>query len=448
MRITLLFLFALCVMVISCDHDDDTIKSSTEIEKTNEFVYEAMKYFYLWNDKIPNKDISAYTDPKKLFDDILYKRIDRWSIITDDFPGLIKRFEGINKSFGSVIFAWNPLGKQNVFGVVMYVYKDSPAYNAGLKRGDIIIKVDGQTPTTENYQYMFSKESYTVTLGLLTDKEIVDSGKSLSMAREVINEYPILHNEVMDYNGTKIGYLVYDSFIHRFDEDLKTVFADFQENNVTELIIDLRYNSGGDDVSAQLLANLIAPKSAVGKYFFKSVYNDKLTEYYAQNKKVAEERHADGLKFEDVSEGLALNRVFILTSDMSASASELVINGLEPVMNVYTIGDTTHGKCTGMTGIPDDEDNPKWGIFPVIVKASNSEGVTDYYDGLIPDKQEEEKLPLFLFGDKKDPFIAAALSQISGIPSTAPTLKTGGFKFGKLSIIGGKPDICKNILMH
>lgn len=448
MRTYLLFLLVLCLTIISCEKESDTIKIPYETRKTNEFVYSEMKYAYLWSDKIPDLNINSFSDPTDLFNKILYKKIDKWSIITDDFPALVNRFKGISTSFGSVIHIAPFSNSQKLFGVVMYVYDDSPAYNSGLRRGDLVLKIDDQEITENNYRELFGKETYTLTLGTINNGVISENGKKLNMTRREINENPILHHSIISKNGTKVGYLMYDSFIHRFDEELKSVFANFKQGGVTELILDLRYNPGGEDVSAQLLGNLIAPSSAVGKYFFKSVYNANLTDFYAKNKDIAVLHHADGLKFEHVSQGLDLKRVFILTSKISASSSELVINGLRAVMNVYMIGQTTHGKCTGMRGIPDDLENPKWGMFPVIVKASNNEGITDYYSGFEPNEKVSESLPLAPFGDETDPLISAAIRQILGESVMAPTLKTGKTEFEKISVIGGKPEIFENILMN
>lgn len=456
MKNIFLYLLAFCLLVVSCKKDDDKPANNSKYT-TQEFVYGAMQEVYLWNDHIPTLDPNSYSEPANLFEAIRYKsniyeQVDQWSFLTDDFIGVLNMFQGITTSFGHRLYlTLVEEGSPQVVALVLYVYENTPASEAGLKRGDMIYKVDGQNITLDNYKSLLGKNSYNLTWKVAVDGIPGQTDKSGSLTKREINEDPIINSQVIE--GTNVGYLMYDSFIHGYDDDLKAVFADFKSQGVSDLILDLRYNSGGDDVSATLLASLIAPKaSTTGKYFFESVYNDNFEAYYEENPDAAEKNHAKGMKFESHDECLELDRVYILTTDGTASASELVINGLEPVMeNVYVVGDTTHGKCTGMSGFPDDEDNPEWGIFPVIVKASNSAGVTDYYNGLNPDVIVDDYPPFYPFGSKEDAFIKTVLDHINGVPFTDPaaaaSLKVAKKKFKKIGTVGDKPDICKNLLL-
>ncbi len=442
-----------CLICISCSKDEikntgseKEVLSSVDIQ---EFVYSTMKEVYLWNDKIPNLTLGNFKKVENLFESICYRNVDKWSFITDDYTKTLNMFKGITTSFGHVLTLGKFSNSSNVFAIVLYVYRNSPASDAGLKRGDIIIKVDGETPTIDNYQELFGRIGYTLTMGEFIDGGIRETIEEKVLFQREIDEHPIIHKQI--FGGTKTAYLMYSSFINRFNEDLKEVFAEFKTQGVEELILDLRYNGGGDDISATMLASLIAPQLAVskGKYFFKSVYNNNFTEYFKNNIDKARERNALGMKFKNYDESLNLKRVFILTTKGTASASELVINGLKPVMDVCVIGDTTHGKCTGMTGIADDDKNPQWGIFPVIVKAANSNGVTDYFNGLFPDILVDDTFPFAPLGSIKDPLIKAALAEINSEPmNTLPIIKTERLNMEVIGTVGDKPRVCKNLILN
>ena len=153
---------------------------------------------------------------------------------------------------------------------------------------------------------------------------------------------------------------------------------------------------------------------------------------------------------------LNLNKIYILTTDGTASSSELVINGLDPYIDVVKIGTTTYGKVRGFCNPYDAPNfdrananpNHKYAMQPIAIKASNSNGVSDYYNGFTPDYpityqtssgteyEGENIIDLGVLGDVNEPFLAKALSLITGTTSkTAPTKSktTIGFDFEKVA---------------
>ena len=103
--------------------------------------------------------------------------------------------------------------------------------------------------------------------------------------------------------------------------------------------------------------------------FTKLIYNDKKS------------NESSSAIFEEQSNSLNLNRVIILTTDGTASASEALINGLEPHIEVVTIGETTYGKPVGMKVFQYED----YVFLPITFRIANSNNESDYYDGIQPD---------------------------------------------------------------
>src|SRR5690554_1307915 len=232
-------------------------------------------------------------------------------------------------------------GSDQVIAIVEFVYPNSPASEAGIARGDIFTRINGSIITDSNYQELLSLDKMTITLASLTNSGIVEQPSTINLNAIKLETNPIVVKSIAEVNGTKIGYLAYTSFIEKYDSELIQTFLEFKEAGVNELVLDLRYNGGGSVTSAQLLASLIAPTSAGGDIFISEVWNNNITEYYQQ------EDIDTQIRIEHHDAALHLNRVYVLTTQGTASASEMVIYGLKPYMEVVQIGDVTYGKYYG-----------------------------------------------------------------------------------------------------
>ena len=123
---------------------------------------------------------------------------------------------------------------------------------------------------------------------------------------------------------------------------------------------------------------------------------------------------------------LNLDRVFVLTSARTASASELLINGLDPYIDVIHIGDFTVGKNQGSITVydyinesRDKNPNHMYAMQPIVLKIGNVAGYTDFPDGLEPDIFiKESLLNPGILGDIQEPLLKIAIDQISGDASS------------------------------
>ena len=405
---------------------DDTNKIPADIIATNEWIYETMTDYYYWNDFLPvNIDLNLESDPKTYFDKLLYKNKDRWSYITDDYSSLKADNDGEPLTMGYYP-AFYLAGENNVIIVVCYVYPGSTAEEAGLKRGDIILSINNTLLDRTNYYTLYSGTNYSVQLGAIESGSLVSTGKTLTLSARVTITDPAIHHEILDIDGVKIGYLAYVEFLSGkndlFLPEMDNIFGEFKNSGINELIVDLRYNPGGDIGAAIHLASAIAPLNVTlnKEILVKLNYNYDLHRYLQLN------NYTDYLyyKFKTVSSNINLNRVFVFTTNRSASASELFIIGLKPYMDVVQIGDTTYGKYAGSWVIPDDW--KKWAMMPIIMKFSNIQGFTDFEDGLFPDHMvEDDPIEGIPFGDTSDPMVAKAIEIATGTPIPPKKAKAG-----------------------
>ncbi len=427
---TILFIFLL-LLFFSCKKEVDIVPEDKTPEPSplNDFIWKSMDDYYLWNDFIPTSvDKSVNTDPKDLFFKLLYRPTDRWSFITDDYEGLINMFKGIEKSFGHNFKLFALPNSNSVIGVIKYVIPDTPAKAAGIKRGDMFYKVDGVLLTTDNYRdLLFNRDSYTLSFGILNDNGTITYQGDISLVAEEITENPIFLDTIYELEGQKIGYLSYNQFIHEYDDTLANVFGEFKAVGITDLVLDLRYNPGGSAGTAILLGSLIARDAVVQqqKIFSKIIWNDEVTQSIIDD----EGENSDNLiwKFIPEANNLNLNRIYILVTSNSASASELVINCLKPYMDVILIGaESTTGKYVGsITLRKQNSEFSNWALQPIVLKMANANGVSDYADGFFPDYiiKDDFKAPL---GSLDEDMLARAIELITDLTLLEPARIAAG----------------------
>ena len=421
---------AFCLSACNKDDFEDKDKDKEEEEEitpataqnilVNNWINDIMPVYYLWESTLPRPLIEQRGDPEEYFYDILHVN-DKWSFITDDFEEYFSGFQGSPTSMGysPAFYLYND--SENLMIVVKYVYANSPAKNAGLKRGDIILKINDNWLTPENYYNLYSLQSYTTELATLEGSTLNLTGETIQLTAQIIETNPVLYHNTYNYNGKEIGYLVYSSFLAGKNDflldKLDEVFSDFMSKGITELVVDLRYNNGGDMRAATHLASALVPKSTAqpDDIFLKKVHNQILTNYFIQTQ--GPESAELFVKFKESNTNLNLNEIYFMTTSGTASASEAVIAGLMPYINTTLIGTNTNGKYTGMYVI-DDTENParhNYGIMPVTFKYQNTDGYSDFDNGIPVDYEIIDDLFNALpFGDPADPMLAKAIELITG----------------------------------
>ncbi|TCK68942.1 peptidase S41-like protein [Winogradskyella wandonensis] len=456
-----LFLLTITVALFatSCfeDQDDNAITAS----EINDFVWKGMNVFYVYKDETPdlandrfasNNEYAAYlngfSSPEDLFESLIYlpNDVDEFSIITPNFLELEQQLQGTRLDNGMRFGLARFSGTNNVFGFVRYVLPNSSASSQGVERGMIFTGVDGTTLTDTNFGNLLfgDNSSYTINLADYNDNgtpetdddSISPNGNSITLTKEVITENPILINEVIETNGFRIGYLMYNGFRRSSSTltELNNVMASFNAANIDDLVLDLRYNGGGSVDTAIFLASMISGLDNNTLFFEEEWNSDFQAAFESQNPAALINnftnqmiiRNSDGdITFQQTINSLGLNKVYVLTSGSTASASELVINGLRPHIEVIQIGDDTLGKPQASTTIYDSEDftrananpNHTYALQPLIYESANADGFSQYYDGLPPTlgfELTEQIGNLGVLGDINEPLLEAAILEITG----------------------------------
>ena len=418
----------------SCFEDaDDNLQPASTIDIQN-FIYRGLNYFYLYkadtpelaNDAFANQDelnnfLSNYQTPETLFDYLLSPQ-DRFSNLYSDYTLIENALSGITLSNGMEFgLVYYPDNSGNVFGYVRYVLPNTDAQSQGLKRGDLFTTVGGQQINENNYNDLLAPNSYTIGLATYNGTDFTLTGETALLNKTQYNENPVYKAETLTVNGNKIGYLMYNGFIKDYDTELNNAFAQFKADGVSSLVLDLRYNGGGSVETATDLASMITGQFN-GQVFYQEFWNDDRQADYAEN----------GLFDSTISNGssissLNLSQVYIITTRRTASASELVLNGLKPYIDAVQVGDTTTGKFQASFLLYDapapqfsrSEANPNhtYAMLPLVFKTANAAGNTDFTEGLFPQiPLQENYFNLGQLGDENEPLLAAALFEIAGRP--------------------------------
>ncbi|NEW59958.1 hypothetical protein GSY74_01565 [Sulfurovum sp. bin170] len=253
---------------------------------------------------------------------------------------------------------------------VKLVYRDSPAYRVGFRRGTEILEINERAIgeiESENLWRTVLGDSLVGTKGVF---KISNSGveKIVTIETEIVQTYSIFADKIIDMDGKRIGYFFLNIFIELTRSELEIVFEKFKREGIDELIIDMRYNGGGRVSVAKYLASLIGGDNTDESLFETLEFNDKYT------------RLNSTINFTKEKNSLNLDRVFVISTSNTCSASEMLINGLRPYMDVHLIGSKTCGKPVGMRG----SDFCGKHLSPIQFKLVNADGYGDYFSGITP----------------------------------------------------------------
>ena len=374
MKLKNLFLFPIIFLALfgSCKKDNVAPDGVTPAMARDSLHY-IMKEFYYWYNmpeasSVTEATKSTYTDPYELLEAMRYKTLDRWSFVAD-YNEFLAEMQGTFVGHGFRI-GIDASGNARI----VLIYKNSPLYANGVRRGWIVKKINNTDPVPAllngTYTTLIGPSEAGIT-NIFVFQKPDGTEVTISSTKSTFTLNTVHLADVIQLSSGATGHLVFDSFITPSVQELANAFATFKTAGIKDLILDLRYNTGGYLNIAQTLASYIAGDSKKGSTFAKLSYNNKHQE----------ENYT--FPFVATPYSLDLLRVVVITTRSTASASEAVMNGLKPFLNVVSIGDTTNGKPTGMNGWPVAE---KYYMWPITFKMVNSANQGDYFQGIFPAK--------------------------------------------------------------
>lgn len=405
----ILLSLALMALLAACEWDsgnnDEGYSCSNRDQKR--FVRDAAYYWYLWNDLLPDKvKVSRYdTVVDQLQDLTSVQPLDNFSYITSAFADAAFFGAGLYEGFG---FSWKRVAEHDIR--LTRVFAGSPAEAAGFSRGQRIVAIDGRSIADIDAAEGVDAALDTLTLDF-TLREIDDVTEfSVRVTQDIVTVDPVPQSSLIATSaGPPVGYLELAAFIDTANDPLQQAFAEFQANGVTDLVIDLRYNSGGLVATADLLGDLLGGEVAENLTFTRTLFNaDRSAEFDSEE------------FFELLAGSISLSRLVVITTAATASSAETIINGMEPHVDVTVVGDRTFGKPVGQVGLAFCGAVLRLTAFRTV----NADGFGDYYDGLPADCPVMDDLTVPV-GDAADPNLAAALGYLAtGACPPAPAMRS------------------------
>jgi len=419
----LIFLLSISIIGFSsCKKDVSPAAANPTLdEQARDTLYAYMNEIYFWYKLMPVVKVTDYKDPYTLLEAMRYKTLDRWSYLET-------YAEYQAQSTGSFVGHGISLGLDLNNNVrIAQIYKNSPLYSQGVRRGWIIKKLNNtalapillaNNGTAYNQLIGPSQANITNTF-LFTTPRGTDTTVVSAKASFILNT--VIAADTLHLKSGIAGHLVFDQFIPPSNAELATAFAYFSQNNIKDIIVDLRYNGGGDLSVLQNMASYLAGAAKANTPFLTLTFNDKNAQYNQT------------YSFKIVATPLSLSRLVVITTRGTASASEDFINGLKPLLPVVTIGDTTNGKPVGMLGF---QFRTSYFFWPISFSLVNSLNQGDFYQGFVPAKEVADDIT-HDWNDRKEACFKEAIYYLEHGNVSTKGLYVGGkpsnIKFDELS---------------
>lgn len=405
-------------------YDAPAGSTSCDLVSQQTWLRDYMLDWYYWGGASPNPEPAGFASVQSYFDALRFAGsgpvpADRWSYLQSSAS--YNQFFAEGRTLGYGLFV-NGIELELPLRVRMTEPLSSAAL-AGLQRGDMIVSINGRSAADLVAANDFSALSPASEGDQVT--VVVDSGggpRSVVLTATTFSLTPVPKTAVLDLpGGAKAGYLVMKDFITQAEAPLAAAFASFRSAGATELILDLRYNGGGRVSTANFLASQVVGAVRSGQLFTELRYNAR---HQSSN---------NPFRFLDAP-GPAFGRVVVITGARTCSASELVVNGLEPYVDVVTIGAATCGKPFGFNPV----ESCATTFSAVNFQSYNAAGEGAYYNGIAATCPMNDDFST-AFGDPAEKLTAAAVSRLATgtCPAVASAQKERAAAIGRRARLQG-----------
>lgn len=416
-----------CILAASACHKTDPLPNTptgpVTQQEINQWILDSMQTYYYWNNTLPTTASNQLT-PLQWFAQ-LKNSADRFSYVylpsdKTTYPASLRNTFGME----AAVITW-PAAAGGVLGIVQLVQPGSPAYSKGFQRGQLFTAINGTLLTKDNATSMLTTLATngqgSLSLNTLNSSGTLQPDTTLPITKGGAGDEPAIEaSTTWTINGIRTGYCNFNYFDDTQSQSVIDLFSTFKQQQVSQLILDLRFSPGGSVAVCALLCALIGHNITAATPFIRYNGNAQLgTRNLTFAQALALPEKGTAVTFNQLSGAqLSLPKIYILTSTHTASAAELTINNLKPYTQIIQIGTTTLGKDEGMVTITDRRSPQRipWVILPITFKLQNAQGTGNYSNGLTPDYTVDElaSLPLKPIGDTTDPLIARAHQLISG----------------------------------
>jgi C-terminal peptidase prc len=339
---------------------------SCDVVNQNLYVRDTLNDIYFWYRELPAVDATRFASPADYLDAVRYRPLDQtFSYIAA--RATTEAFFSSSQFIGfGISYSFESPGALRLSDVM----RGSPAQEANLSRGDRIVEVNGRSVESLRNSGQLETALGPAEEGVTVELVVTRGGDRFRarMTKRVVTIPTVSLAQVYEAGGRRVGYIVFRNFVEPSYAALDAAFDELRAQNVTELVLDMRYNGGGLVGVAQHLASLIGGARTEGQVFAEYFHNDRQTSLNRS------------MRFEARPNALPLERLVVITTRASASASELVINALTPFMPVHVIGDRTYGKPVGQYAISFCDKT----LAPVSFTLRNANGEGDYFAGIAP----------------------------------------------------------------
>jgi C-terminal processing protease CtpA/Prc len=327
-----------------------------------------LQSYYYWYKELPNPDVSSFSSPEAYLEAVRYRPLDSsFSYITSKASSDAFYSESQFIGFGISSLQTGELEMR-----LAQVFPGSPAGDAGMDRGDYLVALGGKAVAdllrTGEINTIFGPEQVGYPLEF-TWRSPGGAQRSATLTKRLVTIPTVSQTALLEAGSARVGYVHFRNFVTPSVEALNAAFTQLRDGGATDLVLDLRYNGGGLVSVAQHLAGLIGGDPLVGQVFVQFTHNDK------------QSSRNTAYRFEAKPQALAVTRLVAITTRGSASASEAVINGLRPYMDVKVVGDATYGKPVGQYGFEFCQKV----LYPVSFLVANARGEADYFNGIPAD---------------------------------------------------------------